>query len=138
MTRGWETQFQELPLNAHTGAVTALAFDPDGTLLLSGGEDAILLVWELIDGSLFLSRRLEGWHLKEIRAVSFRYDGKVAASCSMDDTLRIWRTKDWTVIFTQKGGQNWSLALTFSLFGDLLASASKDETVKIWRVQLSE
>ncbi len=134
---GWEKGLRAIPLNAHKGAVTALAFNPDGTLLLSGGEDAILLVWELIDGALFLSRRLEGWHLKEIRAISFRHDGKIAASCSMDDTLRIWRTDDWTVIFTRKGGQNWSLALTFSLFGDLLASASKDETVKVWKVRLS-
>ncbi|MCS7185631.1 MAG: WD40 repeat domain-containing serine/threonine-protein kinase [Armatimonadetes bacterium] len=135
---GWEEQFRSFPLNAHKGAVTALAFNPDGNLLLSGGEDAILLVWELIDGTLFLSRRLEGWHLKEIRAISFRHDGKIAASCSMDDTLRIWRTDDWSVVFTRKGGQNWSLALTFSPFGDLLASASKDETVKVWKVRLSE
>lgn len=135
---GWEEGFNAVPLEAHRGAVTALAFNPDGTLLLSGGEDAVLLVWELVDGALFLSRRLEGWHLKEIRAISFRHDGKIAASCSMDDTLRIWRTDDWSVIFTRKGGQNWSLALAFSLFGDLLASASKDETVKVWRVRLPQ
>ncbi|MFN3420524.1 MAG: protein kinase domain-containing protein [Armatimonadota bacterium] len=134
---GWKKGFRSSPWDAHKGAVTALAFNPNGTLLLSGGEDAVLLVWEFIDGALFLSRRLEGWHLKEIRAVSFRHDGKIAASCSMDDTLRIWQTDDWTVIFTCKGGQNWSLALTFSLFGDLLASASKDETVKVWRIKLS-
>lgn len=129
-------QFDANFWEAHKSTVTTLAFNPAGTILLSGGEDAVLLVWELVDGSLFLSRKLEGWHLKEIRALSFRYDGKIAASCSMDDTLRIWRTDNWKVILTHKGGQNWSFALTFSLFGDLLASASKDETVKIWRLRL--
>lgn len=137
VTSGWgKKRFDAFSQNAHKGAVTALAFNPDGSLLLSGGEDAILLVWEVVDRNVFLSRRLEGWHLMEIRSVAFRHDGKIAASCSMDDTLRIWRTEDWSVAFTRKGGQNWSLALAFSLFGDLLASASKDETVKVWRLKL--
>lgn len=134
--KGWGKRFNGIPFDAHKGAVTALAFNSDGSILISGGEDANLLVWEFIDGILFLHRRIEGWHMKEIRAVAFRNDGRIAVSCSMDDTLRVWKTDDWTVIYTRKGGQNWSLALAFSLFGDLLASASKDETVKIWRFRL--
>ncbi|MCS7265462.1 MAG: WD40 repeat domain-containing serine/threonine-protein kinase [Armatimonadetes bacterium] len=136
VVKGWRRPFDGVPVHAHKGAVTALAFNSEGSILLAGGEDANLTVWELIDGMLYLNRRLEGWHMKEIRAVAFRHDSKIAASCSMDDTLRIWRTEDWTVIFTCKGGQNWALALSFSLFGNFLASASKDETVKVWRLRL--
>jgi len=51
-----------------------------------------LLVWEFANGELTIRKRLDGWHLQEIRAVAFRHGGKIAVSCSMDDTLRVWRT----------------------------------------------
>jgi len=50
--------------------------------------------------------------------------------------LRVWRTDTWRLLLTRKGGQNWSLALAFSLLGDLFASASKDETIKVWRLKV--
>jgi len=130
----WEAEKFLCP--AHQGAVTALAFHPSGNFVLSGGEDAVLLVWEFANGELTIRKRLDGWHLKEIRAVAFRHDGKIAVSCSMDDTLRVWRTDTWRLLLTRKGGQNWSLALAFSLLGDLFASASKDETIKVWRLKV--
>ncbi len=130
----WEMEQFLCP--AHQGAVTALAVHPEGKWLLSGGEDAALIVWEVKEKALFVHKRLDGWHLKEIRAVAFRHDGALAVSCSMDDTLRLWRTTDWAVLLTRKGGHNWSLSLSFALFENLLASASKDETVKVWRLRL--
>jgi eukaryotic-like serine/threonine-protein kinase len=119
---------------AHTGAVTALAFHPNGAVLLSGGEDATLAVWDVVAVSLV--KRLEGWHQREVRAVAFRPDGQIAVSCSMDDRLRVWRTSDWQLVLTREGGRNWALALAFSPSGNFLASASKDETIKVWQVKL--
>ncbi|MFA0782671.1 protein kinase domain-containing protein [Fervidibacter sacchari] len=119
---------------AHAGAVTALAFHPNGAVLLSGGEDATLAVWDVVAVSLV--KRLEGWHQREVRAIAFRSDGQIAVSCSMDDRLRVWRTSDWQLILTREGGRNWALALAFSPSGKFLVSASKDETVKVWQVKL--
>ena len=119
---------------AHTGAVTALAFHPSGQWVLSGGEDATLVVWDLVTRAVI--RRLAGWHQREIRAVTFRPDGLVAVSCSMDDRLRVWRLPDWRVAVVQDGGRNWALALAFDPSGTWLAAASKDERVKVWRLRL--
>jgi predicted Ser/Thr protein kinase len=125
VTAGWQV---------HTGTVTALAFHPNGAVLLSGGEDATLAVWDVVAVSLV--KRLKGWHQREVRAVAFRPDGQIAVSCSMDDRLRVWRTSDWQLVLTREGGRNWALALAFSPSGNFLASASKDETIKVWQVKL--
>lgn len=38
--------------HAHQGAVTVLAFSPDGCSLASGGQDGRVLVWEMETGHL--------------------------------------------------------------------------------------
>lgn len=41
--------------HAHQGAVTVLAFSPDGLFLASGGLDGLVLVWEMETGHLLHS-----------------------------------------------------------------------------------
>ena len=45
----WDTENQNLlyNLNGHRGQVNSMAFHPDGKLLLSGGQDGILIFWSL-------------------------------------------------------------------------------------------
>jgi hypothetical protein len=49
--RLWEvaTGQERRRLEGHRGSVHALAFTPDGQSLLSGGEDTMILVWDLAD-----------------------------------------------------------------------------------------
>lgn len=41
--------------HAHEGAITALAFSPDGFMLASGGQDGLVLVWQADTGELLQS-----------------------------------------------------------------------------------
>jgi WD40 repeat protein len=45
----WDTENHNLlyNLNGHRGQVNSMAFRPDGKLLLSGGQDGILIFWSL-------------------------------------------------------------------------------------------
>lgn len=76
---------------------------------------------------------LEG-HTAKVLSVVFSPDGSLVASGSVDDTMRLWRTKEGTLLRTMQGHPFPILSLAFSPNGALLASGSYDGLVRIWRV----
>jgi WD40 repeat protein len=74
-----------LPL--HKGAVLSVAFAPKNLVLLSGGDDRALVVYDVKAG--MMRRRLPG-HNGRVHAVAFSPDGKLAVSGSQDTTVRVW------------------------------------------------
>ncbi|MCY4465181.1 MAG: hypothetical protein OXE46_06565 [Chloroflexi bacterium] len=86
-----------LYLNAHGGAVSALAFSPDGARLVSAGplaytsfavqRDFAAIVWDL---SRVAQQAVLSGHQGLIRALAFSPDGSQVASGADDGALRFW------------------------------------------------
>ncbi|HXF85589.1 MAG TPA: hypothetical protein VNK49_09385, partial [Anaerolineales bacterium] len=55
------------------------------------------------------------------------------ASGSLDDTVRLWRVSDGTLLRTLEGHAGEVLSVAFSPDGQILASGSWDYTVRLWR-----
>jgi Tol biopolymer transport system component len=72
---------------AHLGRITAIAFSPDGTMLLSAGGDYSARLWEVFSGKLLAEIR---GHQEEILAAAFSPDGRRIATASADTTVLIW------------------------------------------------
>jgi WD40 repeat protein len=72
-------------------------------------------------------------HNKYVIGVSFSPDGKIIASASADNTIKLWRL-DGTLIKTLEGHSDWVYDVCFSPDGKIIASASKDQTIKLWRL----
>ncbi|HEX5052628.1 MAG TPA: protein kinase [Planctomycetota bacterium] len=74
------------PLIGHRGAVYALAFDRDGTLLASASFDKTVRIWSTTDSSAAVV--LIG-HEQPVNCVQFAA-GTTLASGSADGTVRVW------------------------------------------------
>jgi predicted NACHT family NTPase len=71
-------------------------------------------------------------HKYGVIAVSFSPDGKMLASASSDETIKIWEARSGALLSTLKGHEGSVDAVSFSPDGNMLVSASWDETIKIW------
>ena len=67
--------------------------------------------------------------------VAFSPDGTLIASASGDQTAKIWRVDDGTLVTTLAGHEAAVWGLAFSPDGSILATSSIDETVKLWTPQ---
>lgn len=172
-------------LTGHTNVVWAIAFHPDGQLLVTGGDDKTLRFWNAQSGTL-LDTRLE--HDAWIRTIAFSPDGERFASGGEDGVIHLWNTKrrahtaqipghkapiraiafhpdktllasggeDGRLFLRQLDGSQWTelrrqeqsntytpltahdvgiWSLAFSLDGKLLASGSEDQTIRLWDVR---
>ncbi|KAM5528787.1 Vegetative incompatibility protein HET-E-1-like protein 7 [Fusarium oxysporum f. sp. phaseoli] len=78
---------------------------------------------------------LEG-HRGSVSSVVFSNDGKLIASGSYDNTIKIWNTATGEEERTLMGHTGRVTSIVFSKDGKLVASGSWDETVKIWNLAM--
>ncbi len=109
--------------------VGAMAFTPDGKILVTGSRDTTVKLFEM--PALKEIRTLKG-HAEWVRSLAVSPDGKVLVSGSDDQTIKLWDLATGRHFRTLKGHSGGVRGIAFSPDGRRLASASWDRTVKIW------
>ncbi|KAL1712296.1 WD40-repeat-containing domain protein [Schizophyllum commune] len=118
-------------LPGSTGWVYAVAFSPDSTRIVSGGDDGAVRIWEAASGKQ-VGDDLRG-HTNEVKSVAFSPDGKHVASGSLDGTIRVWDVQE----VRKEGGTPVGhigaiTSVTCSSDGKYIVSGSTDKTVRLW------
>ena len=113
----------------------SVAFNPDGTRLVTGGDDRMVRLWDVGSGSEIAA--LQG-HENWVRSVAFNPDGTRLISGGDDGTVRLWDMGRNEEIAALRGheGRVWSVA--FSPDGRRIASGGDDNTVRLWDVGRNE
>jgi WD40 repeat protein len=135
-----------LTLKGHSAAVTSIAQSADGRVLLSGGADGKLLVWDVERGQLArtLAESLHpelrpdaGQLIGGIRAVAISRDGKLAASATFEE-IQIWDVASGAQLHAIKKRGGDGFGFSFSPDGSLLAASVPLNVVRMWDTQSGE
>jgi serine/threonine protein kinase len=127
----WETAFQDAPvavLEGHENAVQALAVDPSGRWIASGGADRTVRIWSAESKD---TRRLYRNNSDFISALAFSPEGGLLATGSLDGTVKLLAMNSYRLQRTLGGHSTRITSLAFSSVTDLLASASEDGVVRV-------
>jgi len=81
------TGVQVAVLSGHAGWVHSLVFSPDGTSLISGGDDKTIKLWDMQTGGVI--KTFEG-HTEPVTSVSILPDCITIVSKSRDKTICLW------------------------------------------------
>jgi len=77
-----------LQMPGHTGAVNALAFSGDGKLIVSGGADGVVRLWDASSGANLAILQA---HRNPVTSVAFSADGSTIISTDNQGTTYLWR-----------------------------------------------
>jgi WD40 repeat protein len=73
-------------------------------------------------------------HRKKVYSVAFSLDGRLLASSSGDQTIKLWWLPSGELLGTLQGHKNSVYSVAFSPNGNFLASGSRDKTIKLWEI----
>jgi serine/threonine protein kinase/WD40 repeat protein len=130
-----ETRKQSLQLN-HQGKCRSIQFSPDGTRLLTVGEDRRPIVWDANSGEVL--SRFPPHDQKVWPDAIFTADGKWVVTCESAG-VKVWDAKTWAEYKTLDGPERpgeelpdgWHLSLAVSADGAWLAAGSESR-FKVW------
>lgn len=131
--------------NEHSGSIYALCISSDGQTLISGSRDTTIKIWHLHTIDTYKSNstnRLIGdglidsfiGHSDSINAVAITPNGKIIASGSEDNTIKLWDLNTGECLATLEGHEAGVRAIAISPDGQLLVSGSADNTIKLWQL----
>jgi WD40 repeat protein len=118
------------PLAGLTGG-SAVAFSPDGKLVVTGGADGNVRVWNTGTGQEIGAPMSSDD--KPVDAVAFSPSGTLIAAASADGNVQLWDATSQQVAGSALVPAGPPVqALAFSPDGKLLATGAQDGTVRLW------
>ncbi len=130
----WKAETGALERTLETGETipTHLAFSADSKTLVIGGQkpdfSGEVQLWDAQAWKLKHVLKLE----KVVMTVAFSANGKMVASASADDFVRLWDARTAKLIHSLKGG---AYNVAFSPDSQTVAAGWKDGKIRLWDVQ---
>jgi WD40 repeat protein len=125
-------------LDGHTEAVSGVAFNDDGSVLVTGGDDDTVVSWNLRMNppQPFGPPRTHG---DDVTAVTVSPDGKLIASAALsanlDTALKLWSLERDEALAATLGTRSGALNARLGDDGDLAVASDLDNRTQIWNLR---
>ncbi len=129
LNRALESLREQIIFKGHSGTVHSVAFNPDGTRIVTGSWDKTARLWDTTTGEEL--RRFIG-HDEAVLSVAFSSDGARVLTGSEDRTARLWDTKTGKEISRLRGHAGFVRSAGFSPDGAFIVTGSSDKTARVW------
>lgn len=132
----WDLQsLQCRTLLGHKGYITSFAISPDGSILVSGAKDGLLIVWEVVTGVQILQLEA-GCPVHQVVFSPTRY----WICAATESAIKVWNLETKSLVADlipqaqKKTVKPECSAIAWSADGRTLYSGFTDNTVRIWTV----
>ncbi len=117
------------PVAAWNKRVLAVAVTPDGDLILTGGDDGRIRVWDRLSPRPV--RTLPG-HPEPVRALAVTPDGREIISGGGDGRVRVWDRSTGEPVRRIVSHRGWVLAVAVTHDGRQIISGGDDGIIRVW------
>ncbi|KAF7971791.1 hypothetical protein HWV62_19923 [Athelia sp. TMB] len=133
IVRVWDLETGEAAEKAMEGM--AVAYSYDGSHVVSG-QGRTVIISDVVTGEA-VGVPLKG-HSGQVNCVVYSPDGTLIASCSRDNTIRLWDAKTRQAVGVLEGHTDDVGSVAFSPDGAYLVSGSDDKTIRVWDVKVGK
>jgi WD40 repeat protein len=112
--------------DGHTAAARQAVFSPDGSVVVSCGEDGQVIVWDFAR-----RQRLRTLSAHPAHKLAYAPNGRWLATGGAEEGVVIWDTRSWSAVRRLASGSGEVGAITFSPDSSLLAVSSSE--LAVWR-----
>jgi len=123
----------QLTLDQHRGAITRIAFSPDGAHWASADTNREILVWPT-NGN---APKVTGWvfHNARVNDLAWHTDNVHIASVSLDQSIIVWNVSQPTVRIQQKNAHLGGVNIVRWIDDSTLLTAGQDSCLKTWAIK---
>ncbi len=122
-------------LRGHKDPVLSVTFSPDGTTVLTGGEDQTARLWNARTGD---QMREYGGHTDSVYSAAISPDGTKVLMGYADKTARLWDAEMGHEIRRFAGHTDMVSSVAFSPNENYIVTGSWDQTARLWDVTTTE
>lgn len=130
-----ETEFfnEVQTINAHKDGATAVLFHPTNEdLLISGGKDALIKIWNWKEEGLVETIVAHNYAVYDLVSI---HEGKQFVSASRDKTIKVWNSSDFSFVQrleSKNGGHRHSVNALAKIDEERFVSCSDDKRIILW------
>ncbi|TVY32796.1 putative WD repeat-containing protein [Lachnellula subtilissima] len=129
--RGDKKKSKDNSYQGHTDIILTVACSEDGKLVVTGGKDRKLIVW---DSSTLKPLRVFTQHRDSVTGLAFRRGTNQLYSSSKDRTVKVWSLDELAYVETLFGHQDEVVDIAALAQERCISVGARDRTARLWKV----